>query len=90
MVKEKTIFLSDQKNQLTNIRELVLFNDDFNTFDFVIETLIEVCGIDPLQAEQITLVVHYKGKCGVMSGPLEELKPVYNEMINRKLTVSIE
>jgi ATP-dependent Clp protease adaptor protein ClpS len=90
MVKEKTIILSDQKNQLTNIRELVLFNDDVNTFDYVIESLIEVCGIDPLQAEQITLVVHYKGKCGVMNGSLEELKPAYNEMINRKLTVSIE
>ncbi|MBK6347967.1 MAG: ATP-dependent Clp protease adaptor ClpS [Bacteroidales bacterium] len=90
MVKEKTSILHDQKEQLTNIRELVLYNDDYNTFEFVIETLIDVCGIEPVQAEQITLIVHYKGKCGIMSGSLEELKPVYNEMINRKLTVSIE
>ena len=90
MVKEKTIKLTDKKEQLANQRELVLYNDDFNTFDFVIETLIEVCGIDPLQAEQITLIVHYKGKCGVKTGTMDELKPVYNEMINRKLTVSIE
>jgi ATP-dependent Clp protease adaptor protein ClpS len=90
MVKEKPSILSDYKEQLTNIRELVLYNDDYNTFEFVIETLIDVCGIEPVQAEQITLIVHYKGKCGIMSGSLEELKPVYNEMINRKLTVSIE
>lgn len=90
MVKEKTINLTDKKDQLNNQRELVLYNDDFNTFDFVIETLIEVCGIEPLQAEQITLIVHYKGKCGVKTGTIDELKPVYNEMINRKLTVSIE
>ncbi|MFH1119206.1 MAG: ATP-dependent Clp protease adaptor ClpS [Bacteroidota bacterium] len=90
MVKEKTSFLNDLKEQLTNISELVLYNDDFNTFEFVTETLIDVCGIEPLQAEQITMIVHYKGKCGIMSGSLEELKPVYNEMINRKLTVSIE
>ncbi|NTW25125.1 MAG: ATP-dependent Clp protease adaptor ClpS [Lentimicrobium sp.] len=90
MVKEKTINITEKKNQLTDLKELVLFNDDFNTFDFVTETLIDVCGIEPLQAEQITLIVHYKGKCGVKHGTLEELKPVYNEMINRRLTVSIE
>lgn len=90
MVKEKTINLDKQKEQLTNHKELILYNDDFNTFDFVIETLIEVCGLDSVQAEQITLIVHYKGKCGVLSGTLNELLPKYNEMINRKLTVSIE
>lgn len=90
MVKEKTLNLTDKKDQLTNQRELILYNDDFNTFDFVIETLVEVCSIEPLQAEQITLIVHYKGKCGVKTGTMDELKPVYNEMINRKLTVSIE
>ncbi|PKP01830.1 MAG: Clp protease ClpS [Bacteroidetes bacterium HGW-Bacteroidetes-9] len=90
MVKEKTLNLTDKKDQLTNQRELILYNDDFNTFDFVIETLVEVCSIEPLQAEQITLIVHYNGKCGVKTGTMDELKPVYNEMINRKLTVSIE
>jgi ATP-dependent Clp protease adaptor protein ClpS len=72
------------------IRELVLYNDDVNTFDFVIETLIEVCGHDPAQAEQCTLIAHYKGKCGVKSGTLSELRPIKSEMTNRKLTVSIK
>ncbi len=42
---------------------IILYNDDFNTFDHVIETLINVCDHTPLQAEQCTLIVHYKGKC---------------------------
>lgn len=90
MVKEKTTIIQKDKEQVVNSRELILYNDDFNTFEFVIETLIDVCSIEPLQAEQITLVVHYKGKCGIISGSEKELKPAYNEMINRGLTVSIE
>jgi len=90
MVKEKSAILERSKEQQSDLHELILFNDDYHTFDFVIDTLIDVCGIEPLQAEQITLVVHYKGKCGVKSGSLVELKPIFNEMINRKLTVSIE
>ncbi len=72
------------------LRELILYNDEVNTFDFVIETLIDVCGHDPVQAEQCTLIAHFKGKCGVKSGTLKELKPIKDEMINRKLTVSIK
>ncbi|MDY0102602.1 MAG: ATP-dependent Clp protease adaptor ClpS [Lentimicrobium sp.] len=90
MVQEQTNSLHSEKLLLTNEAELVLYNDEINTFDFVIETLIEVCNIEPLQAEQITLIVHYKGKCGVKTGPVNELKPEYNEMISRGLTASIE
>lgn len=90
MVKEKTIPVKRTEELLTDIKELVLYNDDFNTFDFVIETLIDVCGHEPEQAEQCTLIVHYKGKCAVKSGAIYELKPVYEEMTNRTLTVSIE
>lgn len=90
MVKEKIkpIYKSDE--QKSNLCELVLFNDDFNTFDFVIDTLIEVCEHDPLQAEQCTMIVHYKGKCGVKSGTYSTLKPLYQEMLNRSLTVEIQ
>ncbi|PKP50357.1 MAG: Clp protease ClpS [Bacteroidetes bacterium HGW-Bacteroidetes-11] len=90
MVREKSDILKKEKDLQSNGAELVLYNDDINTFDFVIETLIDVCGIDPVQAEQITLIVHYKGKCGVKVGSVIELKPEYNEMINRGLTASIE
>ncbi len=71
------------------VKTLILFNDDVNTFEFVIETLIEVCEHDHLQAENCALVAHYKGKCPVKKGPYEDLKPRYDEMTNRKLTVEI-
>jgi len=60
----------------TDLRELVVFNDDFNTFDHVIQTLIKVCKHTPEQAEQCTWLIHYKGKCAVRSGALEELDPM--------------
>lgn len=71
-------------------KNLVLFNDEFNTFDFVIDTLIEVCGHSMEQAETCTWIVHYKGKCAVKSGSFYELRPVYQEFVNRNLTASIE
>lgn len=90
MAKEK-LSPADLTQELEeNLNELILFNDDVNTFDFVIETLIDVCGHDPNQAEQCAMVVHFNGKCAVKSGTFSELKPVYDEMTNRKLTVSIK
>ncbi|WP_340076619.1 ATP-dependent Clp protease adaptor ClpS [Leptobacterium sp. I13] len=55
--------------------EIILFNDDVNTFDHVIETLIRVCEHTPEQAEQCSIIVHYKGKCTVKTGSYEDLKP---------------
>ena len=71
-------------------KKLILFNDDINTFDFVIETLIEVCGHDPYQAENCAFIAHFKGKCAVKNGTSDELKSYYKEMILRKLTVEIQ
>jgi len=71
-------------------KKLVLFNDEVNTFDFVIETLIEVCGHHPYQAENCALIAHYKGKCTVKEGAYETLKPYREEMTLRRLTVEIQ
>ncbi|HQH14537.1 MAG TPA: ATP-dependent Clp protease adaptor ClpS [Bacteroidales bacterium] len=90
MIKERIKSLDQNEEQLTDRRELILFNDDINTFDFVIETLIEVCEHDPLTAEQCTLIAHFNGKCSVKSGDVEELIPISSEMTNRGLTVSIK
>ena len=57
------------------LRDLIVYNDDFNTFEHVIETLIKVCKHDPQQAEQCTYLIHFKGKCTVKRGTYEELKP---------------
>lgn len=90
MVKHKGSPSSIQQDSKTVIRELILFNDDVNTFDFVIETLIDVCKHEPEQAEQCAMVAHFKGKCMVKTGDYYELKPLYDEMTLRGLTVSIE
>ena len=59
----------------TGMHEIILYNDDVNTFDHVIETLIEVCEHTAEQAEQCALIVHYKGKCSVKRGSYDELEP---------------
>ncbi|MGB0836804.1 MAG: ATP-dependent Clp protease adaptor ClpS [Flavobacteriaceae bacterium] len=69
--------------------QLVLFNDDFNTFDFVIECLIHVCEHTLEQAEQCTMLVHYKGKCTVKTGELEVLKPKHKKLGELGLTAEI-
>lgn len=61
--------------ETTDLMDLVVFNDDVNTFDHVIATLIRVCQHTPEQAEQCTYLIHYKGKCAVKSGSLEFLSP---------------
>lgn len=57
-------------------KDLIVLNDDFNTFDHVTNTLIRVCKHTQEQAEQCTLIIHYKGKCSVKKGTFEELKPM--------------
>jgi ATP-dependent Clp protease adaptor protein ClpS len=69
---------------------LLLHNDDINTFDFVIESLVEVCKHDSEQAEQCAYITHYKGKCDVKVGSYDYLKPMRNNLISRGLSVTIE
>ncbi|MCW3102055.1 MAG: Clp protease ClpS [Bacteroidetes bacterium] len=71
-------------------QQIILYNDEFNTFDFVIESLIKVCKHDPVQAEQCTFLVHYKGKCSVKRGSYEELEPMCTALLERGLTAEIE
>ena len=65
----------DLEVKSSRLHEIILYNDDVNTFDHVIRTLIEVCEHTPEQAEQCSLIVHYKGKCSVKSGTYDELEP---------------
>jgi ATP-dependent Clp protease adaptor protein ClpS len=82
--------LVELKTKKADKRVLVIYNDDVNTFEFVIETLIEVCGHDMLQAEQCTLIIHYKGKCDVKIGSYSSLKPLKDELLDRGLSAVIE
>ncbi|UGU18402.1 ATP-dependent Clp protease adaptor ClpS [Sinomicrobium kalidii] len=69
--------------------EIVLYNDDVNTFDHVIETLIQVCDHTPEQAEQCSIIVHYKGKCTVKTGAYEDLKPRCSMLLDAGLSAEI-
>lgn len=70
-------------------RLLVLHNDDVNTFDFVIESLIDICHHTVLQAEQCTWLVHYKGKCDVKNGSYDFLEPMCTALLERGLSAEI-
>jgi len=69
---------------------LILWNDDVNTFEWVIESLIEVCGHSPEQAEQCAMIIHTKGKYGVKEGDFETLKPMREAITDRLIQATIE
>lgn len=84
-VKEKT----SVKELINKNNEIVLFNDDVNTFDHVIETLIIVCKHTAEQAEQCAILVHYKGKCIVKTGSYDELEPQCIQLLEAGLSAEI-
>lgn len=69
---------------------LIVWNDEVNTFEWVIETLIVVCGHQKEQAEQCTLLIHYKGKCSVKTGGYDILKPMCDGITERGIGATIE
>jgi ATP-dependent Clp protease adaptor protein ClpS len=90
MTKESPRISEKPVNSVDAGKELILHNDDHNTFDFVIDTLIEVCGHQPEQAEQCAIIAHTKGKCAVKKGEFSELKLLNDEMTRRGLSTTIE
>ena len=72
-----------------HLNEIVLFNDEVNTFDHVIETLVHVCQHSYEQAEQCSLLVHYKGKCTVKTGELKDLEPRCSKLLSLGLSAEL-
>lgn len=89
MTKEKQSEELLLEEEVVNQNEIVLFNDDVNTFDHVIDTLIYACDHTPEQAEQCSIIVHYKGKCTVKTGPYEDLKPRCSKLLQAGLSAEI-
>ncbi len=85
--KTKTRTAVLEKVSINN--EIVLYNDDVNTFDHVIATLINVCSHTSIQAEQCALLVHYKGKCTVKTGSFDELEPQCTQLLEAGLSAEI-
>lgn len=86
--QNKDSFSSSKKEN--EVHNLVLFNDELNSFDYVIETLVEVCNHDFEQAEQCATITHYKGKCAVKKGSTKDLLKMQEEIIERGLSAIIE
>lgn len=87
--KEKIQEEVDVLEQEVNQHEIILFNDDVHTFDYVIDSLIDVCDHTVEQAEQCTWLVHFKGKCTVKTGELDDLKPRCSRLLSLGLSAEL-
>lgn len=81
---------ADVLTATTSLCQLIVWNDEVNTFDWVIETLIDVCGHTYEQAEQCSYIIHYKGKYAVKEGVFEDLKPMCEAILDRGINATVE
>ena len=92
--KTDTFINSDSETDVLTGHEepcsLIVWNDEVNTFEWVIETLIEVCGHSYEQAEQCSYIIHFKGKYAVKEGSYEELKPLCDAITERGIGATVE
>lgn len=72
------------------VYKLILSNDDIHTFEYVIDSLVKICGHSKEQAEQCAYLIHLKGKCDVKRGSLKELSTMLTALCKLELTVAIE
>ena len=87
--QEKTLTKIQIKEETVKQNEIVLFNDDVNTFDHVIDTLIYACDHYPEQAEQCAIIVHHKGRCTVKTGEYSDLEPRCTMLLDAGLSAEI-
>jgi len=90
MTEVKELNIEEIVEDIMDGRQIILYNDDVNSFDHVILCLIKYCGHNPHQAEQCALIVHHKGKCSVKKGEDESLKPILEELLRNQLSAKIE
>jgi ATP-dependent Clp protease adaptor protein ClpS len=85
--QDEDVLLEEEIKKSNN---LILYNDDVNTFDWVIDSLVKVCRHLPEQAEQCSYIVHYNGKCAVKEGEFDKLRPMCEALLDRGLSAVIE
>lgn len=81
---------ADQDVLVDEVHNLIVWNDSVNTFDWVIESLVDVCEHSPEQAEQCALIIHHKGKYGVKRGSFDELRPRAEALIDRGIQATVD
>lgn len=89
-VKQNPEFDNEVNTLSEEDRFLILYNDDVHTFDYVIDSLVEICKHEVQQAEQCAYIVHYKGKCDVKKGSYTILSPMKNQLTDKGLSVTID
>ena len=89
-MKEKTLHKDDKRKSGSESSTLVLYNDDINTFDHVIKSLVEVCGHNSVQAEQCAMIVHFKGSCEVKIGLVEVLNAMSRSLNAKGLNTKVK
>lgn len=81
---------TDILSKLEDEKQIVVFNDDVNTFENVITTLIDYCNHSSVQAEQCAYIIHHKGKCSVKKGTYKDLKPICSAILERGINAEIQ
>lgn len=89
-MKEKILHKDDKLKSRSESASLILYNDDVNTFEHVIKSLVEVCGHDSVQAEQCAMIVHFKGSCEVKLGIIEVLNAMSRSLNSKGLNSKVE
>ncbi len=89
-MKEKILHKDDKQRSGSETGTLILYNDDINTFEHVIKSLVEICGHDAVQAEQCAMIVHFKGSCEVRIGVVEVLNAMSRSLNATGLTSKVE
>ncbi len=87
-IKKKPV--QDPDDISSDIKTLILHNDDVHTFEYVIDALVEICNHEYYQASQCATITHYNGKCDIKNGIFSSLKIMKDALIERELTVTIE
>jgi ATP-dependent Clp protease adaptor protein ClpS len=93
MTKQKEYQKEDDVLVLDPVKDeykLIVYNDDYNTFDWVIESFVKVCRHTVVQAEQLSYMIHFSGKATVKTGPKNKLKPMKDALVDRGLSAVIE
>ncbi len=88
--QEEEDVLVEDDTYIGDVAQLIVYNDDHNTFDWVIKCFMEVCKHTQEQSEQLSLLVHFKGKATVKTGPMPVIKPMKDALVDRGLSAVIE
>jgi len=89
-LEREDVLLEEEIEDIGDLSRLVVYNDDHNTFDWVIQCFMEILGHTFEQSEQLALIIHFKGKATVKTAPLSELKPLKDGLTDRGLSAVIE